>query len=136
MPQEATLLRGIRRVWVGEEKGPMNETIKSVNAGSGPVYDEAFKRNAVDLSFRGDRTVTEVAASLGVAIYTLTRWRKRYGPSVRRAISQELTPEQKDEEIRRLRAEVDRLKEREIILKKSLGIFLEPLDRSMPGSRR
>jgi transposase len=107
-----------------------------MSGGPSPTHDETFKRNAVDLSLRGDQTIKEVASALGVSTWVLYRWRKLYGPSVRRAISQELTPEQKDEEIRRLRAEIDRMREREIVLKKSLGILSEPPERGMPGSRR
>ena len=41
-----------------------------------------------------------------------------------------------EEEIGRLRAEVVRLREREIVLKKSLGILSETPGSGMPGSRR
>jgi hypothetical protein len=44
--------------------------------------------------------------------------------------------EEKDEEIRRLRAEVGRLRERETILKKSLGILSETPGSGMPESTR
>jgi len=46
------------------------------------------------------------------------------------------TMEEKDEEIRQLRAEVVRMREREIVLKKSLGILFETPGSGMPRSRR
>ena len=46
------------------------------------------------------------------------------------------TMEEKDEEIRQLRAEVVRMREREIVLKKSLGILSETPGSGMPRSRR
>lgn len=46
------------------------------------------------------------------------------------------TMEEKDEEIRQLRAEVVRMREREIVLKKLLGILSETPGSGMPRSRR
>jgi hypothetical protein len=46
------------------------------------------------------------------------------------------TPEEKDAEIRQLRAELSRMREREIVLKKSLGILSETPESGMPGSKR
>jgi transposase-like protein len=101
-------------------------------------FDETYKRHAVELTLRGDRLIREVAAELGLSEWTLTRWRRQYAPrpgAVGPAPAS-LSPEQKDEEIRHLRAEVVRLQEREIVLKKSLGILSETPRSGMPGSRR
>lgn len=79
-----------------------------------------------------------MARELGISAWTLRCWRKRHASSsggTGRAIAQ-LTAEQKDEEIQRLRAEVVRLSEREIILKKSLGILSEASESGMPRSKR
>ena len=38
-------------------------------------YDETFKRHAVALSMRGDRTVVSIARELGVAECMLYAWR-------------------------------------------------------------
>lgn len=104
--------------------------------GSAPKHDETFKRHAVELSLRGDRTGKQIAAELGISTWTLTQWRKLYGPSVRGTGSVPQTMDEKDEEIRQLRAEVLRMREREIVLKKSLGILSETPERGMPGSKR
>ena len=99
-------------------------------------HDETFKRHAVELSVRGDRTSKQIAAELGISTWTLCQWRKLYGPSVRGTGSVPQTMDEKDEEIRQLRAEVMRMREREIVLKKSLGILSETPERGMPGSKR
>ena len=102
------------------------------------VFDETYRRHAVELTLRGDRGIAAVARELGISAWTLRCWRKRYAPGpggTGRAIAQ-LSAEQKDEEIARLRAEVVRMREREIILKKSLGILSEAPRSGMPGSKR
>ena len=106
-------------------------------AKSGRRFDETYKRHAVELTLDGDRTVEAVARELGISSWSLRQWRKRYapGPGGGTAVA-ELKPEEKDEEIRRLRAELVRMREREIVLKKSLGILSETPGSGMPGSRR
>ena len=95
----------------------MQDPIKSGLGRPAPKHDETFKRHAVELSLRGDRTSKQIAAELGISGWTLCQWRKLYGPSVRGTGSVPQTMEEKDEEIRQLRAEVVRMREREIVLK-------------------
>lgn len=99
-------------------------------------YDENFKRNAVELTLRGERSVTQVAAELGVAESMLYEWRRKYAPRPGATTGAPQTLEQATEEIARLRSEVVRLQEREIILKKSLGILSETPESGMPRSKR
>lgn len=101
-------------------------------------FDETYKRNAVQLTLKGDRTLEKVAEELGVNSSLLRTWRRQYAPTPMGAsrVMGGMSSEQKDEEIIRLRSEVARLREREIILKKSLGILSETPERSMPGSKR
>jgi transposase len=100
-------------------------------------FDETFKRHAVDLTLRGDRTVKQVADELGITTWTLYRWRGLYGPRPTGAPApRTMTEAEKDEEIQRLRAENVRLREREVVLKKSLGILSETPPSGMPGSKR
>jgi transposase len=97
-------------------------------------YDENYKRHAVDLTLRGDRTIAQVAQELGVNETMLYDWRRKFvprpGPPSAPASLEEAT-----KEIARLRGEVVRLQEREIILKKSLGILSETPESGMPGSK-
>ena len=99
-------------------------------------YDETYKRHAVDLTLRGDRTVKAVAKELGVAAWALYEWRKVYAgrPGDNRATPRTLA--EAEDEIADLRAEVMRMRERETALKKSLGILSETPGSGMPRSRR
>ena len=85
-------------------------------------YPEEFKREAVRLlEARGERTVADVASSIGVAENLLHSWRQRYADTVAQ-VRQERgeTPE---EELKRLRREVSRLKMEREILKKAAAFF-------------
>ena len=100
------------------------------------TYDETYKRHAVELTLRGDRTVKTVAADLGIAAWALYEWRRLYAPRPGEGGLAPRTLAEAEEEIGRVRAEVVRLREREIVLKKSLGILSETPGSGMPGSRR
>lgn len=120
-------------------KDTMNDKNMTVKPGrTRREFDETFKRNAVELTLKEGRSVKQVADQLGVSDSTLHDWRRKYAPTPQSAfgVKGSMSPEQKDEEIIRLSSEVARLKEREIILKKSLGILSETPERSMPGSKR
>ncbi|MSU65865.1 MAG: hypothetical protein EXS38_07140, partial [Opitutus sp.] len=64
------------------------------------AHDETYKRNAVEISQRGDRTIKQVAEELGVSSWVLYRWRKLYVPAVKGAGPTPQTMEAKDAEIR------------------------------------
>ena len=99
-------------------------------------YDENFKRHAVDLTLQSGRTMRQVAEELGISEGMIYEWRHKYAP---RPGAQTGAPQNLDEatkEIERLRSELVRMQEREIVLKKSLGILSETPERGMPGSRR
>ena len=99
-------------------------------------YDETYKRNAVELTLSSGRTVRAVAEELGVPVDRLYEWRRLYAPRPGVAGPGPQTPEEKDAEIRRLREELVRMQEREIVLKKSLGILSETPESGMPRSKR
>jgi hypothetical protein len=69
-----------------------------------------------------------VAEELGISPDRLYLWRGLYAPKPTGLA-------QVEEDNRRLRAEVLRLREREIVLKKSLGILSETPESGMPRSR-
>ena len=99
-------------------------------------YDDNYKRHAVDLTLRGDRTIAQVAQELGVHEAMLYDWRRQFAarPSGNPAAPQSL--EEATQEITRLRGELVRMQERETVLKKSLGILSETPESGMPGSKR
>ena len=98
-------------------------------------YDENYKRHAVELTVQGKRPLAAVARELGVAESMLYDWRRKYAarPGVTTGAPQSL--EAATEEIARLRGELVRMQEREMILKKSLGILSETPGSGMPKSR-
>jgi transposase len=81
-------------------------------------YDEAFKKQAVALVETGGRSLSQVAAELGVSHWNLRDWREIYG---RRS-----TPAQLAEQLERLRAENAELRGQRDALKKALGILSTP----------
>jgi transposase-like protein len=72
LPQEAAHQREDRCCRFGGAKETMNKTERN-GAGVPPrrTYDETYKRHAVALTLRGDRTVKAVAAELGIAAWAL-----------------------------------------------------------------
>ena len=85
------------------------------------TYDETFKRDAVALLLKGDKRVKQLAQDLGVSPWNLRDWRERYGPS-----APAKTTEQLEAELRTLRRENESLRAQRDILKKTLGILVEP----------
>jgi transposase-like protein len=115
----------------------MNQTDRK---GSGATprckFDVTYKRHAVELTLHGDRTVKTVAKELGLPAWQLYEWRKLYGPHSGDDGPAPQTLEEAAQEIDRLRAEVIRMRERETVLKKSLGILSETPESGMPRSKR
>ena len=84
-------------------------------------HTEEFKREAVRLMLsRDDRTVGDVARGLGVTTGDLHRWRDKLGSSARVTTS---PPETVEQENKRLRKEVERLRQEREILKKAAAFF-------------
>jgi transposase len=98
-------------------------------------YDENYKRHAVELTLRGDRTIGAVARELGVAESMLYDWRRKFAPRPGVMTGAPQSLEAASEEIARLRSELVRMQEREMILKKSLGILSETPGSGMPRSK-
>jgi transposase len=88
-------------------------------------YSEEFKKDAVSHSLTSEKTVEEVARDLGIAHSNLRRWRAQYSKNGELAFpgkgKQRLTPQ--EEEIRRLKKELDEVQQERDILKKALAIF-------------
>ena len=90
-------------------------------------FEEAFKRDAVTLLLQGDQSIKQLATDLGVSHWNLRDWQKRYGPAVPMRSSEAL-----EIELRALRRENQHLRAQRDILKKTLGILVEPGPNGLP----
>jgi transposase len=85
-------------------------------------YTEEFKRDAVRMMRnRGTRTVAEVADDLGVATNILHRWAQKLDKDAVAKRNDE--GETLEQELRRLRKEVEQLRVEKAILKKAAAFF-------------
>lgn len=89
-------------------------------------HSAEFKREAVRLSYEPGRSVNAVAASLGIARTQLQRWRLEMRTAGADAFPGKRRPRgSAEEEILRLRRELDRAIEERDILKKALAYFAQ-----------
>ena len=86
---------------------------------SGKRYTDEFKIEAVKQVTDRNYSVLEVADRLGVTTKSLYDWIKKYGDSS----EQYQEAKDKDAEIRRLKAELNRVTEERDILKKAAKYF-------------
>jgi transposase len=93
-----------------------------------PPYPEEFRREAVRLLRRGDRTVPELARDLGCSPQSLRNWSQRADLDEGRR-SDGVTSEER-EELKRLRRENRILFEEREILKKAAAFFAAQDDRT------
>ena len=86
---------------------------------SGKRYTEEFKIEAVKQVTDRGYSVLDVADRLGVTTKSLYEWIKRYGDNA----EQYQAAKQKEDEIRRLKADLMRVTEERDILKKAARYF-------------
>jgi transposase len=84
-------------------------------------YDEQYKREAVRFLEETGRPLRAVAEELKVGEGTLWRWRKQYGTG-----TQEVLSPSDAAELRRLRREVEILRQERDFLKKATAYFAQP----------
>lgn len=86
-------------------------------------FDRQFKLDAVRMIQDSERSVASIARDLGIHPNVLYKWRDQLlaDPDDAFPGKGKLKPE--DEELRRLRREVENLKEERDILKKALAVF-------------
>lgn len=87
-------------------------------------YDRQFKIDAVNLVNSSDKSVSEVARSLGVRPDLVARWKRELEQGNIKAFPGQGNP--RDEEIARLKKENAELKLERDILKKAMAIFSKP----------
>jgi transposase len=86
-------------------------------------YDEEFKRNAVELLERGERSAVQLSRELGISDCALGKWKRQYGKEARNSGQAEQS------RIAQLERQVEHLSRQRDILKKALAILgQEPND--------
>ena len=86
-------------------------------------YDKQFKVDAVSLVINGGRTVSEAARDLGINANVLHRWKRELTLEQSEAFPGKGRLGPQEEELRRLRRELEQVKEDREILKKALAFF-------------
>jgi len=86
-------------------------------------FDRQFKIDAVSMVINGERTVAEVARDLGIKADVLYRWKREFSREKTEAFPGKGRLGPQEEELRRLRCELEQVKEDREILKKALTFF-------------
>lgn len=86
-------------------------------------FDRQFKLDAVNLVINGSRSVSEVARDLGIEENTLYRWKRDLEREGSDAFPGKGKLSPQEEELRRLRRELEQAKEDRDILKKAVAFF-------------
>lgn len=90
------------------------------------TYSKEFKREAVQLSYDSDGTIAQVAENLGIRPELLYRWRREQLQEGDDAFRGKGMAKASEEEMRRLRRELDQVRMERDILKKALSVFARP----------
>jgi transposase len=86
-------------------------------------FDKQFKLDALRMIQDSERPLAEIARELGVHPNVLYRWRDQLLADPDQAFPGKGKLKPDDEELRRLRRELDVVKEERDILKKALAVF-------------
>jgi transposase len=87
------------------------------------TFTKEFKLEAVQLAHRSGKSQTQVARDLGMADSTLHHWCKEYTEAGSQAFPGSGHQTQQEEELRRLKRELEVTRQERDILKKALAIF-------------
>lgn len=87
------------------------------------TFSAEFKREAVQLAAESGQRVSQIAHDLGIHANTLYRWRQELRQNGPEAFPGQGRLPPGDEELRRLKRELDIVKQERDILKKAISIF-------------
>jgi len=91
------------------------------------TYTREFKIDAAKLSYNSEKSVEEIAASLGVSQSSLHRWRQEYRDDPDQAFPGSGQQKERDAEVARLKKELKQAQLENEILKKAAAIFTQNL---------
>jgi len=90
------------------------------------TYSREFKLEAVRLYESTSKSMSEVERELGITPYLLSKWVQQFRQAEEQAFPGKGKVMERDEELSRLRREVEILKQEREILKKVVVIFSQP----------
>jgi len=89
------------------------------------TYAREFKEEAVRLAEGSERSAAKIAGELGIHPNLIYRWRKELGEEGEEAFPGHGKLKPSDEQVMRLRRELERIRQERDILKKALVFFAE-----------
>jgi transposase len=93
---------------------------------SQPTYTKEFKQQAVQLVETSGKSKVQIARDLGVSDSALGKWCKEFGERGEEAFPGKVHQTAIEEENRKLKREVEILRQERDILKKAVSIFAQP----------
>ena len=87
------------------------------------TYTQEFKREAVRLAQSSGKPITQVARELGISDTSIPEWRKELAEHGQEAFPGSGHQTAQEEELRRLKRELERTQKERDILKKAVAIF-------------
>jgi transposase len=104
----------------------VNSTEEGSMGKSQPTYTKEFKRQAVQLFQSSGKPKTRIARDLDISESALSKWCKEFGEHGEEAFPGKGHQTPLEEENRRLRREIEVLRQEREILKKAMSIFMQP----------
>ena len=89
------------------------------------IYSREFKLEAVGLITEKGYSIAEASRNLGIDYSVLRRWKNQLSDDPQNAFPGKGNLKAPDEELRRMKRELERVKEERDILKKALAYFAE-----------
>ena len=87
------------------------------------TFDKDFKVNAVKLVLEGSRSMTKVAAELGISANTLTNWKRDYLKDKENSFPGKGYQKPDDAEMTKLRRQLALVTQERDILNKAIAVF-------------
>lgn len=91
-----------------------------------PTYTKEFKQQAVHLFETSGKSKTEIARDLGISDSALSKWCKEFGERGEEAFPGKGHQTSIEEENKKLKREIEILRQERDILKKAVSIFAQP----------